>query len=87
MQSQTQPQAQQSQQSERAARPLLYSGELPGWVLTGGRAVQATFNEGSLRRDDTVEIMCFDCEHRGHTPFHFLGLECGSCGGFNTSKI
>ena len=34
-----------------------------------------------------VVISCNDCEQRSVTPFHYLGLECQNCRGFNTTRI
>lgn len=65
----------------------MYTGELSQWVLEGGRPARATFCESALRRDNTVDITCYDCEQRSTTAFHFLGLECRCCGGFNTGKM
>mgnify|MGYP003385811080 CR=1 FL=1 len=33
-----------------------------------------------------VDYMCYDCMFNGKdVPFHFIGVECTSCGSFNTS--
>jgi hypothetical protein len=39
------------------------------------------------RERSKVDILCNDCEGKSRTFFHHLGLECGKCGGFNTSRI
>jgi RING finger/CHY zinc finger protein 1 len=44
----------------------------------------ATFNKKCLKK--LVKIYCNDCQKNNWSPFHFIGLECLSCGSFNTSK-
>jgi hypothetical protein len=39
-----------------------------------------------LEHQVEVQYTCFDCSHRGPAMFHFLGIECGNCGSFNTSR-
>lgn len=39
------------------------------------------FNETS------VSILCNDCEVKGETKFHYLGMKCGDCGSYNTSTL
>jgi len=34
-----------------------------------------------------VAIQCIDCEQKSHTDFHWNGLKCWECGGYNTQKI
>ena len=34
-----------------------------------------------------AEISCNDCEFKGEVAFHPVGLKCGGCGGYNTTKI
>ena len=34
----------------------------------------------------TVDYVCFDCANRGQGLFHYLGIECLSCHGYNTSR-
>jgi len=37
-------------------------------------------------RDWKVEILCADCHATTQCNFHFEGLKCGSCGGYNTTR-
>ena len=62
------------------------SGELIGWQLADNRFAQATFWRNSLTIDTKVDVYCFDCEIATLSPFHFYGIECQQCHGFNTSK-
>ncbi|QIW98259.1 hypothetical protein AMS68_003777 [Peltaster fructicola] len=39
------------------------------------------------RRPRVVWIGCNDCGGRCHTPFHWLGLKCQVCGGYNTNQM
>ena len=34
-----------------------------------------------------VKINCFDCSFKTLTDFHFLGLKCKKCGGYNTVEL
>jgi RING finger/CHY zinc finger protein 1 len=34
-----------------------------------------------------AEISCNDCAFKGEVAFHPVGLKCGGCGGYNTTKI
>lgn len=37
-------------------------------------------------RNWTVEILCADCHEKSQALFHFEGLKCGACGGYNTTR-
>jgi hypothetical protein len=39
-----------------------------------------------LREEHFVDIFCHDCEVKSHVRFHWLGLECAYCEGFNTAR-
>lgn len=35
-----------------------------------------------------VDILCYDCENKTENiDWHFIGIKCGNCGSYNTSKI
>lgn len=51
-----------------------------------GERVLVTQPFHDLRRKTAVNIYCYECESRSVAPFHFLGLECGHCNGFNTAR-
>jgi RING finger and CHY zinc finger domain-containing protein 1 len=34
----------------------------------------------------TVAYTCFDCQHKGDGEFHFLGIKCANCNGYNTAR-
>ncbi|OQN96918.1 hypothetical protein B0A48_17472 [Cryoendolithus antarcticus] len=44
-------------------------------------------NAPPLRRPRQAWISCNDCNARCWTPFHWLGLKCTYCGGYNTNQI
>ncbi len=36
--------------------------------------------------DTYTDVYCYDCEkHTEHALYHFYGVKCGNCGGYNTS--
>jgi hypothetical protein len=57
-----------------------------GTLLSTGTVVTYPL-ELVLEENNKVEVYCNDCEVKSISPFHFLGLECGACHGFNTTKI
>ena len=62
-------------------------GRLVSWNLRDGTSPQAIVRLSELRKDLKVAILCYDCEMKSKAAFHFLGLECGHCKGFNTTRI
>lgn len=64
----------------------MYEGEFVNWRLADGRCARGVLQEAQLEKKRDVAMYCFDCETRGTAPFHFVGIECGRCGSFNTSK-
>ena len=63
-----------------------YSGNLINWILPNGRFTSAVLLESCLKKDLSREIYCNDCNSKSVQQFHFLGLECKSCGSFNTQE-
>lgn len=62
-------------------------GSLVEWVLSDGTTAKATLNQSSIELGQRIiMISCNDCEKKSLAPYHFLGLECRHCRGFNTSK-
>jgi hypothetical protein len=55
-------------------------------VLTAHNNASATIPVGLLQKDYIVDIFCHDCERKSKASFHFLGLECPFCRGFNTAR-
>lgn len=41
----------------------------------------------ALRKKMTVRVICHECEQQSLAPYHFLGLECQLCRGYNTSRV
>ena len=46
----------------------------------------ATIHQNDLENISDIDILCYDCDKKSTTLFHFLGLKCKLCGSFNTSK-
>ncbi len=65
---------------------ILWEGYFLNWQLCNGTRVRASLQESVLDKKRDMKIWCFDCESKSVTQFHFLGLECKNCGGFNTTK-
>lgn len=51
-----------------------------------GTEQPARFLLRELQKKSLVNIQCIDCEERSQTKFHYIGLECLHCGGFNTTR-
>lgn len=69
------------------ATKVLCEGIFPGWQLAAGQVAHAVLDEAMLENTKKVRICCYDCEAKTVTKFHFLGLECQSCKGFNTCQM
>jgi Zinc-ribbon/Ring finger domain len=65
----------------------LYHGRLIGWKLNSGTVPTATLHLRSLKKDLMTTISCNDCEKRSTANFHFLGMECKHCKGYNTARV
>ena len=37
-------------------------------------------------RDFVVKILCADCHEASSCTFHVVGLKCGACGSYNTTR-
>lgn len=72
---------------ERRQQEILCDGLLQDWKLSDGSYAKAVISEDKLTRNHTTKIVCYDCEKKSETPFHFLGLECKHCGGYNTCQM
>ena len=60
----------------------MISGILINWQLNNN--VIATFYKNDLLLKYTVTVYCNDCNIKTESDFHFLGVECKNCCGFNT---
>ena len=51
--------------------------------------IENNINNQSMPNDykKKIEIYCYECEKKTVTDFHFLGLKCVNCGGYNTIEI
>ena len=65
----------------------LYHGRLTGWQLINGETATAALRLSCLKKDLLVTISCNDCEKRSNSSFHFLGIECRHCRGYNTVRV
>lgn len=74
----------QSPDSQCGEAKVQWEGIFPEWQLAHGQSARATLEESLLDTRKKVKIFCFDCEAKTTTLFHFLGLECQCCKGFNT---
>jgi hypothetical protein len=60
--------------------------ECVGTLVQSGE--ESSFPLSSLsKREFKVDYFCNDCTQRGRTNYHFFGLECIYCSGFNTARI
>ncbi len=71
--------------SQSTENRKLYNGYLLNMPNKTGSYAMATLNEECLENEFDTNITCNDCEKKCTTKFHFLGLECLFCNGFNTN--
>ncbi len=66
----------------------MYTGVFESWKLDCDQHVRATLRRGDVKKVMRCDVHCNDCGTESFgAPFHFLGTECKTCGGFNTQKI
>ncbi len=65
---------------------IMWEGYFHNWQLSNGSVTKAFLQESVLDKKRALQVWCFDCENKSTTQFHFLGLECKNCGGFNTTR-
>jgi hypothetical protein len=53
----------------------------------GGTQMTATIQKSLLRHVYLVRIYCYDCDMKRKVQYHYLGLECPICRGFNTRQL
>jgi hypothetical protein len=68
------------------APTMMCRGRLIDWKLADGKAPVATIQLAALKKEIKVAAFCNDCEKKCMSDFHFLGLECAYCKGFNTAR-
>ena len=75
--------------SESAPPPVrMCSGRLVAWKLADGKYPTAVLQTDCLTKvPPKVLILCYDCEKKSKSPFHYLGFECQCCKGFNTVRV
>nr|OQO22654.1 hypothetical protein B0A51_09958 [Rachicladosporium sp. CCFEE 5018] len=67
--------------------PLLEGAETIDSAAMDNEIDTQDTNAPPLRRPRQAWISCNDCNARCWTPFHWLGLKCTYCGGYNTNQI
>lgn len=64
----------------------MYNGIFMDWKMKNNMYAKATLNENALNKKLIKEIYCNDCEQKSLSEYHFYGIECKSCGSFNTQE-
>lgn len=59
-------------------------GELIDWTLKNRKSAKIVLDINSV--EHLVPIYCNDCETKSNSKFHFIGMECLYCNGYNTTK-
>jgi hypothetical protein len=54
---------------------------------TTGPPRKVSYQLNMVRKETKVLTLCYDCESKGMSKFHYIGLECSSCHGFNTVQM
>lgn len=55
----------------------------PSWAMIRNEISMQPMPEQDRKQ---VNYSCFDCGHKGSTTYHYLGMECTKCNGYNTSR-
>jgi len=63
----------------------LVKGKLGSWQLAGGNSATATLRRGDLK--PMAMYKCNDCLHTGGALYHYVGVECQNCHGFNVNIV
>ena len=54
-------------------------------ILCDSNNIRLIIQNSQVKKRRFVQILCNDCGNKSDIEYHFLGLECSFCGGFNTS--
>lgn len=65
---------------------LIYKGNFIDWKLKDGSLVFASLQKKDLEKNIYLQIYCNDCEKKSYSLYHFYGLMCNFCKGFNTQE-
>jgi RING finger/CHY zinc finger protein 1 len=80
--------AEEDEDQDEVGNLIMCQGELVDWILANGKPAKASINIDELKKQVMIKnILCYDCEKKSKSLFHFLGLECKFCGSFNTCQI
>lgn len=66
---------------------IMCHGRLINWKMNNNKIPTATIQLKSLKKDFIVNVSCNDCGKRFPAKFHFLGMECLHCKGYNTARL
>ena len=63
-------------------RKSLYIGEALEKIT---KYIDEQIEKNPIDEEHLVDIRCNDCDFRGEVKYHYYGLKCGGCGGYNTT--
>jgi RING finger/CHY zinc finger protein 1 len=63
-------------------RKSLYIGEALEKIT---KYIDEQIEKHPIDEEHLVNIRCNDCDFRGEVKYHYYGLKCGGCGGYNTT--
>lgn len=63
-----------------------YKGHFIDWKLKNGSFVFGSLLKKDLEKNIYLYIYCNDCEKKSYSLYHFYGLMCQFCRGFNTQE-
>jgi hypothetical protein len=63
-------------------RKILYNGEALEKIIN---CIDEAIENNPIDEENLVNICCNDCDFRGEVRYHYYGMKCGGCGGYNTT--
>jgi RING finger/CHY zinc finger protein 1 len=61
-------------------RKILYNGEALEKII---KCIDEAIENNPIDEENFVDIRCNDCDFTGQVRYHYYGLKCGGCGGYN----
>ncbi|MCX6262525.1 MAG: hypothetical protein NTY95_17125 [Bacteroidia bacterium] len=49
------------------------------------KCIDEAIENHPIDEENLVDIRCNDCDFTGQVRYHYYGLKCGGCGGYNTT--